>query len=313
MSYKSRNFAKTTLATAITTESDSITVATGTGSRFPTLAPGEFTMVVLQDAAGKEVVKATAVAGDVLTVERAQEGSTARAFDVGAIVDCRLTSGVLSYIMQLVADVSATVSSLTSSLAGKQAAITGAATSITSSNLSIGRALVSDASGKVAVSSITTTQLSYLEGVSGNLQEQINGLAPAAAVTAERALVSDASGAVAASTVTAAELARLAGVTSPVQTQLDTLEGSLAGKAATSHTHNYVSTNVGVGVGAICFLGPSVTGSSVSYSPGSISSALRWQYPPSGVGAPSGTWKCLGYCSTNGDTSRTYCNWQRIS
>lgn len=58
---------------------------------------------------------------------------------------------------------------------GKQAAITGAATTITSSNLTASRALVSDGSGKVAVSGATSTEVGYLSGVSSAIQTQIDG------------------------------------------------------------------------------------------------------------------------------------------
>lgn len=58
---------------------------------------------------------------------------------------------------------------------GAQATITGAATTITSSNLTINRALVSDASGKVAVSTVTSTELGYLSGVTSSIQTQLNG------------------------------------------------------------------------------------------------------------------------------------------
>jgi hypothetical protein len=57
----------------------------------------------------------------------------------------------------------------------KQAAITGGATTITSSNLTASRALVSDVNGKVAVSTITSTELGYLDNVSSNIQTQLNG------------------------------------------------------------------------------------------------------------------------------------------
>lgn len=60
---------------------------------------------------------------------------------------------------------------------GAQATITGGATTITSSNLTASRALVSDSSGKVAVSSITSTQLGYLSGVTSAIQTQLNGKA----------------------------------------------------------------------------------------------------------------------------------------
>lgn len=57
----------------------------------------------------------------------------------------------------------------------KQAAITGGATTITSSNLTVSRALVSDGSGKVAVSSVTSTELGYVSGVTSSIQTQLNG------------------------------------------------------------------------------------------------------------------------------------------
>ncbi len=63
-------------------------------------------------------------------------------------------------------------------LSGKQATITGGASTITSSNLTASRALVSDASGKVAVSAVTSTELGYLDGVTSNVQTQLNGKTP---------------------------------------------------------------------------------------------------------------------------------------
>lgn len=68
----------------------------------------------------------------------------------------------------------------------KQAAITGGATTITSSNLTASRALISDASGKVAVSStVTDTELGYLDGVTSSIQTQINGKQASLGFTAE--------------------------------------------------------------------------------------------------------------------------------
>lgn len=68
-------------------------------------------------------------------------------------------------------------------LNGKQDSITGGASTITSSNLTANRALVSDASGKVAVSEVTSTELGYLDGVTSNIQTQLNGKLSAAPVT----------------------------------------------------------------------------------------------------------------------------------
>lgn len=59
-------------------------------------------------------------------------------------------------------------------LSTKQDTITGAATTITSSNLTASRALISNGSGKVAISSVTDTELGYLSGVTSSIQTQIN-------------------------------------------------------------------------------------------------------------------------------------------
>jgi hypothetical protein len=58
--------------------------------------------------------------------------------------------------------------------ASKQDVITGGASTITSSNLTTSRALVSDGSGKVAVSDVTATELGYLDGVTSAVQTQVD-------------------------------------------------------------------------------------------------------------------------------------------
>ena len=62
-------------------------------------------------------------------------------------------------------------------LDGKQATITGAATTITSADLTADKALISDAQGKVAVSTVTATEVGHLAGVTSGIQSQIDGLA----------------------------------------------------------------------------------------------------------------------------------------
>ena len=68
------------------------------------------------------------------------------------------------------------ISTLNTSIGGKQATITGGATTITGSNLTASRALVSNSSGKVAVSAVTSTELGYLDGVTSAVQTQLNSL-----------------------------------------------------------------------------------------------------------------------------------------
>ena len=67
---------------------------------------------------------------------------------------------------------------ITSLQQSKQNNITGGASSITSVNLGANKALVSNASGKVAVSNVTSTELGYLSGVTSNIQEQIDSKVP---------------------------------------------------------------------------------------------------------------------------------------
>ena len=55
-----------------------------------------------------------------------------------------------------------------------QAAITGGASTIVTANLTANRALVSDGSGKVAVSAVTSTEVGYLTGVTSAIQTQLN-------------------------------------------------------------------------------------------------------------------------------------------
>lgn len=67
------------------------------------------------------------------------------------------------------------VTNLQTTLDGKQATITGGASTITSSNLTANRALISNGSGKVAVSAVTSTELGYLDGVTSSVQSQLDG------------------------------------------------------------------------------------------------------------------------------------------
>ena len=66
------------------------------------------------------------------------------------------------------------VTSLQTALTSKQDVIVGAASTITEDNLATDRALISNSSGKVAVSNVTSTELGYLDGVTSNVQTQLD-------------------------------------------------------------------------------------------------------------------------------------------
>lgn len=74
--------------------------------------------------------------------------------------------------------ISKNVQDITTLQQSKQDNITGGASSITNVNLGVNKALVSNASGKVAVSNVTSTELGYLSGVTSNIQEQIDSKVP---------------------------------------------------------------------------------------------------------------------------------------
>lgn len=85
----------------------------------------------------------------------------------GFLTASSVTSTELGYV-------SGVTSPIQTQLNSKQATITGAATTITSSNLTASRALIANSSGKVAVSSVTDTQLGYLSTTTSNVQTQLN-------------------------------------------------------------------------------------------------------------------------------------------
>ena len=66
---------------------------------------------------------------------------------------------------------------------GAQAIITGAASTVAASDLTASRAVTSNGSGKIDVSSVTTTELGYVSGVTSAIQTQLGTKAPSASPT----------------------------------------------------------------------------------------------------------------------------------
>ena len=88
-----------------------------------------------------------------------------------------LTSNITLYGTDIAMS-STDATTVTAAINSKQATITGGATTIVSDNLTASKALVSDANGKVAVSSVTSTELGYLSGVTSSIQTQLNNKVP---------------------------------------------------------------------------------------------------------------------------------------
>ena len=101
MSQLFANNAYSALGSSMLIGATSLTLASGTGSRFPTPSGGDYFLLTLADTSGGsesawEIVKVTARSVDTLTIERAQEGTTARAWASGVPVDLRITAGSLA-------------------------------------------------------------------------------------------------------------------------------------------------------------------------------------------------------------------------
>ena len=94
-----KNNANTVLTADISSSATSISVQAG--NVFPSLSAGEYFLCTIDDDTNNEIVKVTAISGNTLTVVRAQEGTTARAFSTSNTIEARLTAGIMNVFPQL--------------------------------------------------------------------------------------------------------------------------------------------------------------------------------------------------------------------
>ena len=133
--------------------------------------------------------------------------------------------------------------------------VDGAISTVNDTNLTVSRALVSDGSGKIAVSDVTSTELGHLDGVTSAIQTQFTGaetrrtnnIAGAISsvltsdLTASRAVVSGSGGKIEVSDVTATEIGHLDGVTSAIQTQINALESRRDANVGVAAANDFVT------------------------------------------------------------------------
>jgi hypothetical protein len=105
---------------------------------------------------------ASSIASSNLTVSKAlaSDGS-------GKVAASSVTATELGYV-------SGVTSALQTQIDSKQATLTGATTTITSSNLTASKAVISNSSGKIAVSTTSDTELGYVSGVTSAIQTQLD-------------------------------------------------------------------------------------------------------------------------------------------
>jgi hypothetical protein len=106
-----KNNAASVLASGLLIGGTSLTVTTGHGDRFPIVSGADDCFITLENTSGNiEIVKVTArtSGADSMTIVRAQEGTTARAWNAGDIVSLRITAAsiqsALSEVREHVAD-----------------------------------------------------------------------------------------------------------------------------------------------------------------------------------------------------------------
>lgn len=96
------NNATTRLASALTSGATTMTVTTGEGAKYPSPATSVewFPVTLIKDTGALEIVRCTSRSGDVLTIRRAEEGTTAQAFAIGDRVELRMTAAALIEFQQ---------------------------------------------------------------------------------------------------------------------------------------------------------------------------------------------------------------------
>jgi hypothetical protein len=98
------NNAASVLTSSISSAATTLVIALADASKFPTLiGVGDYFIAVLEDDTVNppvlEIVKVTARTSNTLTVTRAQEGTAAAGFPVGATFSLRLTAGSISSLL----------------------------------------------------------------------------------------------------------------------------------------------------------------------------------------------------------------------
>jgi len=89
MAIQPTNFLKSTLRAPVAPTDTQLQLAAGTGAALNIISPGNYTYLTVSDSATVEIVKYTSagnVNNDTIAVARAQDGTTAKSFPVGACV-----------------------------------------------------------------------------------------------------------------------------------------------------------------------------------------------------------------------------------
>jgi len=167
------NNASAPLAASITASATTITVTTAQGALFPAVAAGSFYYATLVDSSNNiEVVKVTARSGDVMTVVRAQEGTTARAYAAADKIEIRVTAAGLNNMAQLDATQTFTGSNTFSGGGAFAGSFSGSPTFTGNPTFSGNPAFTGVPTAPTAAPGTSTTQIAttaFVQNVAGSL------------------------------------------------------------------------------------------------------------------------------------------------
>ena len=163
------NEAQTTLALPVNSLQTNITVASGTARFFPQPLANQAFKLTISSAINpllNEIVLVTSITGDVMTVARGQEGTLARAWNVGDFATNLMTAGTANALVQIEALNEGIYSASLVDLAVSDTA--------TINNLIVNQPIVGTASKVENQGQVTTNSAFFVPFISGNLTQGYN-------------------------------------------------------------------------------------------------------------------------------------------
>lgn len=241
------NNADASLNGAIASDTAVLVLKAGQGSKFPSPSNGDYFLVTIFERLGTtelnhEIVKCTSRTNDSLTVSRGQEGTVAKAFPDGSLVELRVTAGTLENKVEKVTGKSLSTEDFTTAEKSKLAGIAAAAT-----------ANSADAQLRDRTTHTGTQAIATIDGLSAALNNKLSD-APSdgktygrknaawAEVVADWSAVTGKPAVIAAGADAAAARAAIGAGTSNL---------AIGTTASTAKAGNYVPTKADVGLGNV--------------------------------------------------------------
>lgn len=163
------NNARSALVSGIGALDTSITITSGTETLFPSPTSPDYFYVTLEDSTKtvREIVKCTTRTSNVLTIVRAQDGTSANIFLAGSTVELRINKASLTD------SITAAAASATAAATSASAAATSASSASSSATAAAGSATSAASSATAAASSATAAAASAASAAAAALDAAI--------------------------------------------------------------------------------------------------------------------------------------------